>query len=210
MHIYLYGSVCRGDVVPTSDVDLLAVVEGGDARVDPAVFSVYAHSQLTQLWVRGNPFAWHLALESRLVFAEDGVDVIRELGRPARYRDWPTDGEKFRDVYLAAKNELARSCETTTFELSTVYLAVRNLAICFSLHLGSAPVFSRRSFEQLGIDSLRLDARSVRILEDARILSTRGLGRPASEDDVLHVRSQLPKVDRWISHIFAKGRVRHD
>jgi hypothetical protein len=208
MHIYVYGSVCRGDVVPSSDVDLLAVVEGDDPRVNPAVFSVYPHSQVTQLWERGNPFAWHLALESRLVFADDGVDVIRKLGSPGQYRDWPADSEKFCDVYIAAKKELATRRGTTTFELSTVYLAIRNLAICFSLHVGSAPVFSRRSFEQLGADSLRLDPRSSRILEDARILSTRGLGVQASEDDVLHVRSHLPEVDRWISELQRKGRGR--
>ena len=191
-------------------MDLLALVEGDDPRLNPAVFSVYLPSQMTQLWERGNPFAWHLALESRLVFADDGVDFIRELGNPGRYRDWPADSEKFCDIYLVARNELATRRETTTFELSTVYLAIRNLAICFSLHVGSAPVFSRRSFEQLGRNSLHLDPKSCRILEDARILSTRGLGVRASEDDVEHVLSQLPEVDRWMSELIRNGRFRHD
>jgi predicted nucleotidyltransferase len=210
MHIYVYGSVCRGDIVPTSDVDLLALVDSEDPRLDPAVFSVYPYSQLTQLWSQGNPFAWHLALESRLVLAEDGIDFIRELGRPVRYRNWRTDSDKFRGVYFAAKDVLATRRDTTTFELSTVYLAVRNLAICFSLHVGSGPVFSRRAFEKLGVDSLELDPRSSGILEDARILSTRGVGAQASEDDVEHVLSQLPKVERWMSGLLKKGRARDD
>ena len=168
MHIYVYGSVCRGDIVPTSDVDLLAIVDGEDPRLDPAVFSVYRYSQLTQLWLDGNPFAWHLALESRLVLAEDGIDFIRELGHPVSYRNWRTDSEKFSEAYFGAKDVLASRRDTAMFELSTVYLAVRNFAICFSLHAGSAPVFSRRAFEQLGVNSLNLNSRSSGILEDAR------------------------------------------
>lgn len=210
MHIYVYGSVCRGDIVPTSDVDLLALVDGEDPRLDPAVFSVYRYSQLAQLWSEGNPFAWHLALESRLVVAEDGIDFIRALGHPMRYRNWRTDSEKFREVYFAAKEVLATKRDTATFELSTIYLAVRNFAICFSLHVGSAPVFSRRAFEQLGLSSLLIDSRSSGILEAARILSTRGVGAQASEDDVEHVMARLPEVERWMSGLLARGRARDD
>lgn len=206
MHIYVYGSVCRGDVVPTSDVDLLALVDGPDPRFDPAVFSVYPYPQLARLWSEGNPFAWHLALESRLVYAEDGIDFVHRLGSPVRYGQWTTDSDKFRAIYYAAKDVLITRRDTTTFDLSTVYLAIRNLAICFSLYVGSAPVFSRRAFEQLGADSLELDARCTRILEGARILSTRGIGDPASDDDVSYVLTQLPKVDDWITGLLLKGR----
>lgn len=205
MHIYAYGSVCRGEVVPTSDIDLLALVDDENLNLDQVVFSVYRYTQLRQLWSEGNPFAWHLALESRLIFAEDGVDVIRELGEPVRYGHWRTDSEKFREIYLAAKSELAASRDTTTFELSTMYLAIRNLAICFSLHQGCAPVFSRRAFRQLGVHSLRIDARSTSILEDARILSTRGIGAQPSQRDVEHVLARLPAVDQWISDLMEAG-----
>jgi len=205
MHIYAYGSVCRGDVLPTSDVDLLALVDDADVRLDPAVFSIYRYSQLKREWCEGNPFSWHLALESRLVFSEDRTDFIAKLGRPSEYRNWQSDSQKFREIYGVAKDALATRCDTTTFELSTLYLAIRNFAICFSLHAGSRPVFSRRSFEQLGVDSLDIDSSATRIMEDARILSTRGVGSEASDDDVAHVLSQLPKVDRWMSDLVIKG-----
>ncbi len=207
MHIYAYGSLCRGEIVTTSDIDLIALVEADSRMLDPIVFTVYRYSQLPNLWSEGNPFAWHLALESRLIFAEDGVDFVRELGRPARYRNWLTDSEKFKEIYIAAKDALAARRDTTTFELSTVYLAIRNLAICFSLHVGRAPVFSRGAFRQLGAHSLRVDPRSIRILEDARILSTRGIGSQPSDSDVDHVLSKLPKLDAWISNLQREARV---
>jgi hypothetical protein len=210
MHIYVYGSLSRGDIVPTSDIDLLALVDGADPRLNPVDYSIYPYSQLTQLWSQGNPFAWHLALESRLVYTGDGADFIVELGPPARYRTWRADSEKFLEIYSTAKSMLASGRETTTFELSTVFLAIRNFAICFSLHVGCAPVFSRRSFEQLGVDSLHLDPQSSGILEDARILSTRGVGAQASEDDVQHVLRQLPNLDRWMSDLLRKGRAHDD
>jgi len=205
MHIYVYGSVCRGEVQPGSDVDMLAVVEGSDARFDPAVFSQYAYSQLKELWAEGNPFAWHLAQESRLVFADDGSDFVQELGQPARYRNWAADSKKFYQLFLEAADILAVRRDTAVFELATIFLAVRNLAICYSLDIGDSPVFSRRAFEGLGADSLCLDAKSRRILEDARILSTRGFGVPPSEGDVSAVVGRLSDVHRWMCALMSKA-----
>lgn len=205
MHIYAYGSICRGDLVPTSDIDLLALVDEDDGRFDAGVFSVYRYDQLPSLWSEGNPFAWHLALESRLIFAEDGEDFIRALGTPLPYRRWGTDSEKFAEIYGAATCVLQERRDTSTFELSTVYLAIRNLAICFSLHVGNTPVFSRRAFKHLGIHSLDIDSRTSQILEDARILSTRGIGSPTSKGDLSHVLSQLPTLDAWITAIRREG-----
>lgn len=204
MHIYAYGSVCRGEVELGSDIDALAVVESPDARLDPAVYSVYPYSRVTELWMEGNPFAWHLFMESRLLWAEDGVDFIRELGRPRPYMGWRADSEKFCKLYRGAAEVLAVRRDTTVFELATIFLAIRNLAICYSLREGASPVFSRRAFEKLGPDSLSLDSRSGKILDDARILSTRGFGLRPSEDDVGHVLSRLPEIDRWMGALIAK------
>ena len=205
MHIYVYGSICRGDVAPGSDIDLLAVVDGSDSRFDPAVYSVYPYGQLKELWTEGNPFAWHLAVESQLVFADDGADFVRELERPAPYANWPTDSEKFYQLSVEAAEVLSIRRDTTVFELATVFLAVRNFAICYSLRVGDEPVFSRRAFERLGPDSLNLDSRSCSILEGARILSTRGFGARPSEADVAHVVARLSDVERWMGALMAKA-----
>lgn len=36
MHIYAFGSICRGEIDKNSDIDLLAIVDGFDARLWPA------------------------------------------------------------------------------------------------------------------------------------------------------------------------------
>lgn len=205
MHIYVYGSVSRGDVVPGSDIDLLAVVDGPDPRFDPASYSLYPYSQLKELWAHGNPFAWHLALESQLVFGDDGADFIRGLERPAPYANWKRDSEKFYQLFVEAASVLSVRRDTTVYELAAMFLAVRNLAICYSLRIGESPVFSRRAFERLGADSLILDSRSSTILEEARILSTRGFGVRPSETDVAHVLAHLSDIDRWMCTLMAKS-----
>lgn len=208
MHIYLYGSLCRGEVEPGSDVDLLALVNGPDARFDPLVYSVYPYARLRELWAEGNPFAWHLFKESRLVFAEDGVDFVRDLGQPGPYVGWGADSVKFCQLYRAAVDVIAVRRDTTVFELATMFLAVRNLAICYSLQDGTSPVFSRRAYEKLGSDSLCLDSRSSRILDDARILSSRGIGAKPSEDDVAHVLSHLAEIDQWMGTLMTKASLK--
>lgn len=35
MHIYAFGSICRGEVDASSDIDMLAIVNGHDARFRP-------------------------------------------------------------------------------------------------------------------------------------------------------------------------------
>lgn len=65
MHIYAFGSICRGDVSPASDVDLLAIVDGYDERFSLDDYSIYSYDRIWEIWNEGNPFAWHLALESK-------------------------------------------------------------------------------------------------------------------------------------------------
>jgi hypothetical protein len=203
MHIYAYGSVCRGEVQLGSDIDLLAVVDGPAARFDPVDYSVYPYGRIMELWAEGNPFAWHLFMESRLLFAQDGIDFVRTLGQPERYARWHKDSEKFCQLYLAAIDVLAVRRDTTVFELATIFLSIRNLAICYSLRTGASPVFSRRAFEELGADSLNLDPRTCKILEDSRILSTRGFGTRPSEDDVAHVLLHRAGIDGWVGALTA-------
>jgi len=77
MHIYAFGSVCRGEVSRDSDIDLLCIDEGTQAdRFDPELYSVYSYERIRELWSEGNPFAWHLWLESRLLFSSDAEDHL--------------------------------------------------------------------------------------------------------------------------------------
>src|SRR6266404_1037927 len=104
MHIYAFGSVVRGDISRGSDVDLLAVVEGQDSRFDPSMFSVYSYDRLKTLWTEGNPFSWHLSLESKLLYSTDESDFFNELGRPRRYQNCVGDCEKFFALFSDAQS----------------------------------------------------------------------------------------------------------
>src|SRR5260370_33489855 len=95
MHIYAFGSVCRGEVSTGSDVDLLAIVENDESRFDLDVYSVYSYERIQDLWEEGNPFAWHLFLESRILFSGDAKDYLKALGSPNPYRHCIRDCEKF-------------------------------------------------------------------------------------------------------------------
>ncbi len=191
MHIYAFGSVCRGDVRQGSDIDLLALVDGYDSRFDPDVFSVYSYGRLVDLWREGNPFAWHLFLESTLLFASDGSDFLNSLNSPSDYTGCLRDCEKFYGVFCEAYDSIASQSASKVFELSTVFLSIRNIATCFSLGTTDNPDFSRNSARHLGSNSLPLADSPFAILERARILSTRGKGQSITGKEIADVVGQL-------------------
>lgn len=201
MHIYAFGSICRGDVTPESDVDLLAVTEGMDARFDASAYSIYSYKRLRHLWEEGNPFAWHLFLESRLLFSDDQSDFVRALGRPRPYLAAVSDCDKFSVLFASARASLLAETNSPTFELSTIFLAVRNFATCFSLGVTMKPDFSRRSALQLGPHSLDIGPNEFSILERARIMSTRGIGVSVDRNELAVVGNSLNTIEQWMSDL---------
>jgi len=206
MHIYAFGSLCRGDVSRESDADLLALVSDIDRRFDPRVFSVYSYGRIQALWREGNPFAWHLQSESRLIFAEDGNDFIRELALPAPYGNCIRDCENFLRMFLAAKEEIVRGCASTVFELSTIFLGIRNIATCYSLGATIRPDFSRRSALRLGEDNIPVSEETFRVLERARLLATRGVGNAITDSETEVVTRDLDTIHRWMYNLSEKAK----
>ena len=211
MHIYVFGSLCRGDVAVGSDVDMLALVEGQDDRFDPDLFSIYSYKRLGELWVQGNPFAWHLALESRLVFASDTVNYIEKLGMPSPYRECVSDCEKFYHLFLEARGSLMHDRHAAVFDLSTMFLSIRNLATCYSLGVCGQPDFSRHSAIQLpDEDSVPLSPDAYDIIERARILTTRGSGDSILESEIMRVIEELDYVEIWMQDLVGRAKVYGD
>lgn len=203
-HIYAFGSICRGEVDKSSDVDLLAIVDGFDQRFDPNEYSIYSYSRINELWREGNPFAWHLYLEARLIYADDGSDYLRSQPKPSTYKRGLLDCKKFRDVFQSAKESLNKTNLTETFDISSMFLSVRNLATCYSLARCSVPDFSRSSALRLNGESIPLNEKNYRILERARLLCTRGDGELLNTVEIGIVKRSIPLIEDWMSMLIKK------
>jgi hypothetical protein len=201
MHIYAFGSICRGEIRANSDVDLL-VIEGGDSsQYDPDVYSIYSYERIRELWDEGNPFAWHLSLESRLLFSSDEQDFLQTLGNPAAYRYCKRDCERFFALFREARASLTTGGKSRVFDLSTIFLSIRNLATCFALGVTGRPDFSRSSALRLGANSVPLSPKTYQVLERARVLCTRGHGEKIADEEINSALGQLDKVYDWMSKL---------
>lgn len=205
MHIYAFGSVCRGDVSLGSDVDVLAVVEGFDARFSPDSYSIYSYRRIREIWKEGNPFAWHLSREAKLLFASDETDFLRSLGSPEAYRNCAADCEKFHALFRDATASTTNHSTTRVFDLSTIFLSIRNIATCFSLGVLPLPDFSRHSALHLGEYSLTISRKPYEVLERSRILSTRGYGENVMPEEVEIACAEFPRVGEWMSRLIAEA-----
>ena len=205
MHIYAFGSICRGDISIDSDIDLLALTEGIDPRFDSNKFSIYSYERICNLWAEGNAFAWHLALESKLIYAEDEQDFFGQLGIPHRYTKGVQDCQRFRQIFLSALTAIHEGTPSLIFELSTIFLAIRNIATCYSLATLPSPTFGRNSARQLGLKSVPISNEYYAILERARLLSTRGVGDDIAILDVSALATELEKCRQWINELCAEA-----
>ncbi|MDR3566383.1 MAG: nucleotidyltransferase domain-containing protein [Negativicutes bacterium] len=201
MHIYAFGSICRGEISVCSDIDLLAIVEGHDSRFDADVYSIYSYNRVREIWKEGNPFAWHLYLESKLVFASDRSNFLRSLGAPTPYRNYVVDCDKFSSLFHDAHTSLKESAASKIFDLSTMFLGMRNIATCFSLGCLAQPDFSRHAALRLGTYSLNIPQEAYQVFERARILCTRGQGCNIELDEIDQALAQVDKVSQWMAKL---------
>ena len=201
MHIYAFGSICRGEIHPNSDVDLLVIGGGDVAQYDPDIYSIYTYERIQELWREGNPFAWHLSLESRLLFSSDDQDFLQSLGKPASYSCCAQDCEKFLSLFCDARASLTHGGASRVFDLSTIFLSIRNIATCFSLGVAKRPDFSRSSALRLEQNAVPLSAVSYQVLERARVLCTRGYGSKITDDEVGAALRELSGVYGWMREL---------
>lgn len=198
-HLYAFGSVCRGEIDKSSDIDLLACLSEPNPGIDSNRFSIYSHKRIRDLWSEGNPFAWHLHLESKLLYSSTGEDFINNLGRPAEYIKLVEDCEKFRSLFSESLNSLTTTTNSPTFDISCMFLATRNFATCYSLGSGN-PVFSRYS-PLLIAEKLPISKNEFDVFVRARILSTRGYGEPLTNSDIGLAKESAHSVVEWMDEI---------
>jgi hypothetical protein len=199
-HVYVFGSLVRGDYDNYSDIDLLALVSSYNEKYDINKFSIYSYNRIKELWNQGNPFAWHLSIESKLIYSSDGKDFIAELGSPSDYKNAAHDCNKFLTLYLDSKRSLLNNTNSVVFEISNIFLAIRNFSTCFALSRGEN-IFSRDSSKLLGKNSLNISESTYDILVRARILSTRGTGTILSDSEIQKVKTSLAHIDSWFNSL---------
>lgn len=204
MHIYAFGSVCRGEIDDKSDIDLLALVEGYDSRFDVSVYSIYTYNRLTELWKEGNPFAWHLASEAKIVFSSNGEDFINQLGLPGGYEKCNEDCKKFYNLYCKAIDSISSGGNSLVFELSTIFLAIRNFATCFLLGKKQIRNFSRRSALQMGDKSIQISSDTFTLLENSRILSIRGAGQMIKKEEIKSCLEEIFSIKIWMNALLTE------
>lgn len=198
MHVYAFGSLCRGEMSKDSDVDLLALVNEKDERFNIDDYSIYSYDRISELWKEGNPFAWHLYLESKLIYSDDNLDYLRSMGCPSVYNNYKKDFFKFSSLLNTSLEELLNGTESYVFEMSNIFLSIRNISICFSLAFLDRPVFSRDAALMIGDKNIPIPFEVYSILEKARIMSTRGIGDYISKTEIEKVTKSSGTIIKWV------------
>lgn len=201
MHIYAFGSVCRGEIDAESDIDLLAIVDRYDDRFDSSIYSIYSYNRLSELWGEGNPFSWHLANEAKIIYSSNGKDFIRDLKSPNEYRKCIEDCKKFYNLYCKAVESISSGGNSLVFEISTIFLAVRNFATCFLLGQHKVGNFSRRSARQMDEKSVQISNKTYKLLERSRILCIRGTGKMIQHNEIESSLDEILSIKQWMENL---------
>lgn len=208
MEIYAFGSVVRGEVDKYSDIDLLILkkLEENINEVDKSQFSIYTFQRITELWNEGNPFAWHLFIEAKCIYTPNSSSFLKSLGTPQKYDNTLLDLHKFYELFRSSKVSILNEEYSIDFDLSMIFLAIRNFASCFSLGFLGKFQFSRDSALSLGQYSIQIAEKNYERLKESRLLSTRGLGNRVSKSELNDIVSDFPKIEKWFNELLTLVR----
>lgn len=198
--VYIFGSVVRGDISPTSDVDVLVVPMGGQSRESyPSAWSVYSPELITSYYQLGRLFAWHLHLEARCLFSPTTDNLLARLGEPTPYTTAGTDVDDLEEILIEALTEIRLGTNSPLFELGVVYTAIRDIAMSASWKLLGVPNFSRDAPYSLPV-ACPLPRHAYRSAMLARHSSTRGVAALVDVEAVASAVLTAP-VTSWVHQI---------
>ncbi len=113
--------------------------------------------------------------------------------------------EKFYSLFRDACASIELRVTSRVFDLSTVFLSIRNIATCFSLGVLNQPDFSRSSALRLGADSIQIQPGLYRVFERARILCTRGQGAEITNQEAYNAIQRFGEIDAWMKCLIEKA-----
>jgi Nucleotidyltransferase domain len=144
--IYVFGSITRGEVSVTSDVDILVIPFGPQGRESyPENWSVYNPEIVESYYRLGRLFAWHLHLEARCLFSSKNETLLAKLGKPAPYTTYHEDIDHLEAMMEDALFEIRRGTNSIIYEIGVVHTAIRDIAMSASWKLLGLPTFSKDS-----------------------------------------------------------------
>lgn len=201
-NVYIFGSVVRGEIDQYSDIDLLLISDESIENIDPNKYSIYSPERIKELYVEGNPFAWHLYYESKLVYSSE-QDFLLSLGKPSHYTNCKSDLLKFKKLFDDSIISIDENDFSLIFDLAMIFLAIRNFATCYTLGSYEKPIFSRLTFEKLHDYPLKLDETIKEILMMSRISSTRGIEYSIQDKSLSLLKLSFSKIENWFNEILA-------
>lgn len=144
MHdLYIFGSVVRGEVSRTSDVDVLVIPMDNEPSEYPNTWSVYSPALIESYFVSGRLFAWHLHLEAKCIYSANSTPYLCSLGAPAPYSSAGKDIDELEGLLLDCLREIQNQTINVIYELGVAYTAIRDIAMAASWALLERPCFSR-------------------------------------------------------------------
>lgn len=176
--IYVFGSITRGDVSPTSDVDILVVDDIPSSSRFPRDWSVYSKSTVSKHYQEGRLFAWHLHLEAVLLHPAGSDGFLAKLGAPSRYTKAAEDIADLRVLLSISLDEIKRGSPSQIYELGLVYTVLRDVAMSASWPLLGRPSFGRYVPYEI-TPPCPLPRPAYEIAMRSRHASTRGTPEPA-------------------------------
>ncbi len=197
--IYIFGSAVRGEVSPTSDIDVLVIPTDGSRTDYPASWSVYSPEIIETYYRAGRLFAWHLHLEAQRIFPLEGESYLARLGAPAPYDSAQSDIADLEGILRDALSEIRAGTNSLIYELGISYTAIRDIAMSASWMLLETPSFSRYAPYVLPTACpVPIDAYRGAML--ARHRATRGTAFPFDSEVAAAQLIASPVFD-WISNL---------
>lgn len=203
MEIYAFGSVVRGEIDKYSDIDLLILKGKGEIlpNIDREQFSIYTYERIFELWNEGNPFSWHLFTESTCIYTSNELSFLKSLGEPNKYGNIKTDLDKFYKLFITSRYSILNKRYSIDFDLSMIFLSIRNFASCFSLGFMEKFEFSRDSALKLQQYSIEINQNVYDRLKKSRLLATRGIGEIISENELKIIVNEFPEIENWFNKL---------
>lgn len=197
--IYVFGSTCRGEVTPTSDVDVLVVPFSKNRSQYPHEWSVYTPEVIKEYFKKGRLFAWHLYLEAKCVHCYGDQPFLSSLGPPAPYSTITDDIDDLEVLLKESLNELKNGTKNVVYELGIAHTAIRDIAMCASWAMLEQPCFSADAPYRLPVEC-PLEHSIYRLIMLARHSSTRGVKIDFDPTYTVRAVTETP-LTKWVDSL---------